>query len=93
MSVSLSSLHQFIAIIREQLRFHIILYFISAAMIVNTLKLIVMLLDHLQHETLSLPFVTYSMQRADFFANAHTLQRHQFFVNRLSILLAAPSRV
>ena len=48
---------------------------------------------HLQHGTLSLPFVSSSMQLADFFTKAHTLQRHQFFVGKLSMLLAVPSRV
>ena len=48
---------------------------------------------HVQHGTISLPFTPSSMQLADFFTKSHTIQRHRFFITKLSMLLAVPSRV
>ncbi|KAK6160670.1 hypothetical protein DH2020_004051 [Rehmannia glutinosa] len=46
---------------------------------------------HLQHGTITLPFVTSSSQIADFFTKAHPLSRFHFLVGKLSMLLAAAS--
>lgn len=48
---------------------------------------------HLEKGTLTLSFVSSSMQLADFFTKAHTLQHHRFFLSKLSMLLMSPSRV
>lgn len=48
---------------------------------------------HLLHGTISLPFTSSSTQLADFFTKAHTIERHRFFIGKLSMLLAVPSRV
>ena len=48
---------------------------------------------HLLHGTISLPFTSSSTQLADFFTKAHTIERHRFFIGKLSMLLAVLSRV
>ncbi|KAL6529169.1 hypothetical protein OROGR_014792 [Orobanche gracilis] len=44
---------------------------------------------HYDHGTISLPFVSSTNQLADFFTKAHTIDRHRFFVSKLSMLIAA----
>lgn len=48
---------------------------------------------HFEQGTISLPFVSSSMQLADFFTKAHTIKRHRFFLDKLSMFLTTPSRV
>ena len=45
--------------------------------------------QHLQCGTIALPFVSSSMQFADFFTKSQTVQRFRFFVDKLSMVLAA----
>jgi hypothetical protein len=44
---------------------------------------------HLKHGTITLPFVSYSLQIVDFFTKAHFISRFHFLVGKLSMLLAA----
>ncbi|KAL6523561.1 Beta-galactosidase 8 [Orobanche gracilis] len=44
---------------------------------------------HYDHGTIFLPFVSSTNQLADFFTKAHTIDRHRFFVSKLSMLIAA----
>jgi len=46
---------------------------------------------HLQHGTISLPFVSSSMQLADLFTKSHPLPRFRFLVGKLSILVTTAS--
>lgn len=46
---------------------------------------------HLQHGTLSLPYVKSQLQLADFFTKSHTIQRFRFLLGKLSMLLDVPS--
>lgn len=46
---------------------------------------------HLKHGTITLPFVSSSLQLADFFTNAHSISRFRFLVGKLSMLVAAVS--
>lgn len=42
--------------------------------------------QHLQHGTLSLPYMPSSLQLADFFTKAHTITRFKFLLGKLSML-------
>jgi hypothetical protein len=44
---------------------------------------------HLKHGTITLPFVSSSLQIVDFFTKAHSISRFHFLVGKLSMLLAA----
>ena len=46
---------------------------------------------HLQHGTISLPFVSSSMQLADLFTKSHPLPRFRFLVGKLSMLATIAS--
>ena len=46
---------------------------------------------HLKHGTITLPFVSSSMQIADLFTKSHPISRFRFLVGKLSMLLAAAS--
>ncbi|CAI9762382.1 unnamed protein product [Fraxinus pennsylvanica] len=46
---------------------------------------------HLKHGTITLPFVSSSLQLADFFTKAHSISRFRFLVGKLSMLVAAAS--
>jgi len=48
---------------------------------------------HLKHDTITLPFVSSSLQIADFFTESHFISRFHFLVGKLSILVAAASWV
>jgi hypothetical protein len=45
---------------------------------------------HLQHGTVSLPFVSSTLQLANFFTKSHAISRFQFLLGKLSMPLAAP---
>jgi len=44
----------------------------------------------LQHGTVSLPFVSSTLQLANFFTKSHAISRFQFLLGKLSMPLAAP---
>jgi len=46
---------------------------------------------HLKHDTITLPFVSFSLQIADFFTKAQSISRFCFLVVKLSMLIAAAS--
>ena len=46
---------------------------------------------HLQHGTISLPFVSSSLQLADFFTKSHPVHRFHFLLDKLSLLLTVAS--
>jgi len=46
---------------------------------------------HLKHGTIALPFVSFSLQIADFFTKAHSISHFHFLVGKLSMLVAAAS--
>ena len=46
---------------------------------------------HLKHDTITLPFVSSSLQIADFFTKSHSISRFRFLVGKLSMLVAAAS--
>ncbi|KAH7571721.1 hypothetical protein JRO89_XS04G0125500 [Xanthoceras sorbifolium] len=46
---------------------------------------------HLKHDTITLPFVSSSLQLADFFTKSHTISYFRFLVGKLSMLSAATS--
>jgi hypothetical protein len=46
---------------------------------------------HLKHDTITLPFVSFSLQIADFFTKSHSISRFFFLVGKLWILVAAAS--
>ncbi|XP_031276499.1 uncharacterized protein LOC116134961 [Pistacia vera] len=46
---------------------------------------------HLKHGTITLPFVSSSLQIADFFTKSHSISRFRFLVGKLSMLVAATS--
>jgi hypothetical protein len=46
---------------------------------------------HLKHDTIVLPFVSSSLQIADFFTKTHSISRFRFLVGKLSMLAAATS--
>jgi hypothetical protein len=47
--------------------------------------------QHLKHGSLSLPFVSSTLQLADFFTKSHPISRFRFLVSKLSMLLAPAS--
>jgi hypothetical protein len=46
---------------------------------------------HLKYDTITLPFVSSSLQIADFFTKSHSISRFCFLVGKLSILIATAS--
>jgi len=48
---------------------------------------------HLKHDIITLPFVPFSLQIADFFTKTHSISRFRFLVGKLSMLVAATSWV
>ena len=44
---------------------------------------------HFKHDTITLPFVSSSLQLADFFTKSHSVFRFCFLVDKLSMLTAA----
>jgi hypothetical protein len=46
---------------------------------------------HLKHGTITLPFVSSSLQIADFFTKVHSISHFHFLVGKLSMLVAAAS--
>jgi hypothetical protein len=48
---------------------------------------------HLKHDTITLSFVHFSLQIADFFTKTHSISRFHFLVGKLSILVTAASWV
>jgi hypothetical protein len=46
---------------------------------------------HLKHDTITLPFVPFSLQIADLFTKVHSVSRFCFLVVKLSMLIAAAS--
>jgi hypothetical protein len=46
---------------------------------------------HLNHDTITLPFVPFSLQIADLFTKVHSVSRFCFLVVKLSMLIAAAS--
>ena len=46
---------------------------------------------HLKHDTITLPFVSSSLQIADFFTKTHSISRFRFLVDKLSMLIVAAS--
>jgi hypothetical protein len=46
---------------------------------------------HLKHDTITLPFVSSSLQIADFFTKSHSISHFCFLVGKLSILIAVAS--
>ena len=48
---------------------------------------------HFKHDTITLPFVSSSLQLADFLTKSHYIFRFRFLVDKLSMLIAATSWV
>jgi hypothetical protein len=46
---------------------------------------------HLQHDTITLPFISSSLQIADLFTKTHSMKRFRFLVDKLSVLPAKAS--
>jgi hypothetical protein len=46
---------------------------------------------HLKHDTITLPYVSSSLQIADFFTKSQSISRFRFLVGKLSMLVAAAS--
>jgi len=46
---------------------------------------------HLKHDTITLPFVSSSLQIADFFTKSHSISHFCFLVGKLSILIPVAS--
>jgi len=46
---------------------------------------------HLQHGTITLPFVSSAMQIVDLFTKSHSIKRFHFLTNKLSMLCANAS--
>jgi len=46
---------------------------------------------HLKHDTITLPFVSSSLQIADFFTKTHFISHFCFLVGKLSMFVAAAS--
>ena len=46
---------------------------------------------HFKHDTITLPFVSFSLQLADFFIKSHYVFHFHFLVDKLSMLIAAAS--
>jgi hypothetical protein len=46
---------------------------------------------HLQHDTITLPFISSSLQIADLFTKTHSIKRFRFLVDKLSVLPAKAS--
>jgi hypothetical protein len=46
---------------------------------------------HLKHDTITLPFVSSSLQITDFFIKSHSISRFSFLVGKFSVFVAATS--